>query len=330
MADTEYHNVATNEKNSLNEEENKVAVFPQNNKRSRRRGCRETCKVILMAEYEDVRKPTFWRAILAEFIGVALLVMFAIASGMSDEKAHPNGLVFVCLESGIFIAVIIGNLVHISGGHVNPAVSLGFAIAGDISWIRFILYTVAHIVGSIAGAAIIRVVAPANMYGNFGVIAPGPGVSDVHAMMMELIITFFLMFSILAAVDSGRKDSIGSVPLHVGLAVCVNMFVAINISGAAMNPIRAFGPAVITGDWTSHWAYWIGPLGGAALGALAYDKVFSTRIATKGLYKFCLRRSSRDADRSSEHLSNTALNNDDKETFIEMNEKEIKSEVDAE
>lgn len=77
-------------------------------------------------------------------------------------------------------------------------------------------------------------------------------------------------------------------------------------------------------------AYWIGPLGGAALGALAYDKVFSTRIATKGLYKFCLRRSSRDADRSSEHLSNTALNNDDKETFIEMNEKEIKSEVDAE
>ena len=228
MAETEYHNVATNEKNSLNEEDNQVAIFPQNNER-RRRGCLETFKVILMAEYEDVRKPAFWRAVIAEFIGVALLVMFAIAASLSDENGKPNDLVFICLESGLFIAVIIGSLVHISGGHVNPAVSLGFAITGDISWIRFVLYTVAHIVGSIAGAAIIRVVAPANMYGNFGVIAPGPGVSDVHAMMMELMITFFLMFSILAAADSGRKDSIGSVPLHIGLAVCVNMFVAVSI-----------------------------------------------------------------------------------------------------
>lgn len=328
MADTEYSNVPTNDKASLNEEESQIAVLPEKSGKARRRRCAETCKVILMAEFEDMRKPTFWRAVGAEFLGVALLVMFAIAASMRDENANPNGLVFVCLESGLFIAVIIGNLVHISGGHVNPAVSLGFAITGDISWIRFVFYTIAHIIGSIAGAAIIRVVAPSNMYGAFGVIAPGAQVTDVHAMMMELIITFFLMFSILAAVDGGRKDSIGSVPLHIGLAVCINMFVAINISGAAMNPARAFGPAVISGVWTAQWAYWVGPLGGAAVGALAYDKIFSTRVAKKGLYKFCLRRSSRDG--SPTHVSTRSLNKNDKEAFIEMNEKDIKGEVDAE
>ncbi|XP_029641699.1 aquaporin-like isoform X2 [Octopus sinensis] len=247
-------------------------------------------KVFLMRELEDVKQPTFWQAVLAEFLGVALLVCFAVASGMSNENSPPNGLLFACISSGFFIAIIIGSLVHISGAHVNPAVSLAFAIIGDISWIRFIFYSMSQMLGSIAGAAYIRIITPSNMHGNLGVLTPGPGVSDLQAMLVEMLITFLLIFGILAAVDKGRKDSIGSVPLHVGLIVSVNLFAAINITGGAMNPCRAFGPAVITGVWTAHWAYWIGPLTGSIIGSVLYDKVFSTRKTDSLSYRCCLRK----------------------------------------
>eukprot|EP00106_Octopus_bimaculoides_P019857 XP_014787299.1 PREDICTED: aquaporin AQPAn.G-like [Octopus bimaculoides] len=189
----------------------------------------ENCKKFLMEEIEDIKQPVFWRAVMAEFLGTAFLVCFAVAAGMSDESSSPNGLLFPCIESGIFITIIIGTLGHISGGHVNPAVSLGFAIVGEISWIRCILYTLSQMLGAIVGAAIIRTVAPSSMYRSFGVVGPGLGVSDVHAMIMELLITFLLLFGILAAVDKGRKDSIGSVPLHIGLIVSLNMFAAAGV-----------------------------------------------------------------------------------------------------
>eukprot|EP00106_Octopus_bimaculoides_P019858 XP_014787300.1 PREDICTED: lens fiber major intrinsic protein-like [Octopus bimaculoides] len=187
-------------------------------------------KIFLMREIEDVRQPTFWQAAIAEFLGVTLLVCFAVASGMSDKDSPPNGLLFACISSGFFIAIIIGSLVHVSGAHVNPAVSLAFAIIGEISWIRCIFYSLTQILGSVAGAAIIRIVTPSNMHRNFGVLTPGPGVSDLQAMLMEMLITFVLIFGILAAVDKGRKDSIGSVPLHVGLIVSVNLFAAVSIA----------------------------------------------------------------------------------------------------
>ncbi|CAI9727836.1 aquaporinaquaporin-like-like [Octopus vulgaris] len=250
----------------------------------------ENCKRFLMEEIEDIKQPVFWRAVIAEFLGTAFLVCFAVGANMNDENAPPNGLLFPCIESGIFITIIIGTLGHISGGHVNPAVSLGFAIVGDISWIRCIFYTLAQMLGAVVGAAVIRTVAPSTMYQTFGVVGPGPGVSDVHAMIMELLITFLLLFGILAAVDKGRKDSIGSVPLHIGLIVSLNMFAAINITGGAMNPCRAFGPAVITGVWTAHWAYWIGPLTGSIIGSVLYDKVFSTRKTDSLSYRCCLRK----------------------------------------
>ncbi|GAB1603452.1 aquaporin-like isoform X1 [Argonauta hians] len=258
----------------------------------------ENCKRFLMEEIEDIKNPSFWRAVLAEFLGVTFLVCFGVATNISDENAPPNSLLFPCLESGFFIAIIIGTLGHISGGHVNPAVSLGFAIVREISWIRFICYTLAQTLGSIVGAAIIRTIAPSTMHGHFGVTVPGAGVSDVHAMLMELLITSILLFGILAAVDEGRKDSIGSVPLHIGLIVSVNMFAAINISGGAMNPSRAFGPALIAGNWKGHWAYWVGPLTGSIIGSVLYDKVFSTRKADSINYNCCLRTRDKKVDAS--------------------------------
>ncbi|KAK3800258.1 hypothetical protein RRG08_018868 [Elysia crispata] len=214
----------------------------------------------------------------------------------------------VAIAVGFFLSVLISALANVSGGHVNPCISLAFFITGhctlgsflhhwslhvrQVSHVnpcislaffitghctlgRLLVYSIFQAMGAVAGTGLLKAIAPSGHLGSLGVIQPTPGVSDSQAVLAEMMITFLLTFNTVAMIDSKRSDVQGSIPLQVGLTVAVNIFFANTISGACMNPARALGPAVVTGNYSRLQIYWTGPFLGAVIGGVLYDVFFS-------------------------------------------------------
>ncbi|XP_059149037.1 aquaporin-like [Physella acuta] len=227
-------------------------------------------------ELTDLKSLGLWRGAMAEFIGCLFLNMFTIKFGMVAGVTHLQ----VALGCGFFFAVIITALSTVSGGHVNPAVSIGFLVTGHITVVRFIVYTVFQTCGGLTGVALLKVVIPESMHGNLGIIKIGKECTLGMAVGSEIYVTFFLMFVVMAMIDSGRKDVQGSIPFMVGLTVTINIFYGETLSGGIMNPVRNFAPALIKGDLENIWVYWVGPMIGGVIGSLTYDLVFATSPGT--------------------------------------------------
>ncbi|XP_060075948.1 aquaporin-4-like [Ylistrum balloti] len=231
-------------------------------------------------EIEDLKSPDLWRATCAEWLGLALVTLFAAGTGLHHEgipSSAPSS-VNIALEAGFMIGCLVTVFGTVSGGHVNPSITIGFAVTREITFARSLLYILAQSFGGICGAGLLYLLTPIGMQkGSFGLILPGKDVTDVQALFAEALIGFFLLFGTFAVIDKGRNDLQGSVPLMIGLMVSINVFFAFNISGGCMNPARNLGPAVITGRLDKIWLYWVGPLVGGAIGALLYDKIFSTK-----------------------------------------------------
>ena len=182
-------------------------------------------------ESSDLKSRGLWKAAAAELLGTLMLVLFGSGAGIFDP-AHPHtapSSVHVALEPGFYIAVIVTVLGNVSGGHVNPAISIGFVVTREITIVRFVVYVVAQTTGGIAGAGLLFLMTPASLkQGSFGVISPGVGVTDGQAVICEFTITFLLLFGTFAMIDSGRTDIHGSVPLMIGFIVCINVFFAVS------------------------------------------------------------------------------------------------------
>ncbi|BFZ06225.1 hypothetical protein BsWGS_09264 [Bradybaena similaris] len=231
---------------------------------------------IVTNELLDIKSIKMWRGAVAEFLGTGLLAIFTIGMGLKKEGEPGPPLLQAALGCGFFIAAIVSSLSNVSGAHLNPAVSIAFLVTRQISFTRFVVYTVFQTTGAVAGAGLLKVILPTMYVGNLGLTAPGPGITQYEALGIEILITFFFLFVILSLVDPGRDDLAGSVPLMVGLTLFANVLFAANLSGASMNPARAFGPAMILGNYEHQWVYWAGPLAGAVIGSLTYDWFFST------------------------------------------------------
>eukprot|EP00105_Crassostrea_gigas_P024763 XP_011445129.1 PREDICTED: aquaporin-4 isoform X2 [Crassostrea gigas] len=216
---------------------------------------------LFQREVKDVKSLDLWRACLAEFLGTGLLCFMAVGAGLAPEGSPPVSSVHIALEAGFFIAAIITTLNTVSGGHVNPAISLGFLLTGHIGLVRCFLYITSQTVGAIAGCGLLLALTPENLQqGSFGVIAPGPNVTATQALGAEVVITFLLDFSTFSFVDNGRHDLSGSVPFIIGIIVSLNIFAMV---------------------------YWVGPMVGGGLGAVLYDKLFSTKVC-KSRLKSCV------------------------------------------
>ena len=170
------------------------------------------------------------------------------------------GLVF-----GLVVAAMIFSLGHISGAHINPAVTLGFALARHFPWKMTPLYWGSQLLGATAACLVLR-----SLFGNvadMGATLPGAEVWVVAAF--EALLTFFLMFVIMAMATDVRAVGTAAA-LAIGATVALEATFGGPISGASMNPARSFGPALVSGNWTAHWAYWVGPNVGAAVAAFTY------------------------------------------------------------
>jgi len=172
---------------------------------------------------------------------------------------------------------------HISGGHLNPAVTLAMLATGRIGLIKSLLYIVAQCLGAIAGAGILKSLTPDSLHHSLGQTTVNPQLNPVQGFGVEFLITFVLVFVIFAVTDDNRSDITGSVPLIIGLTVSTCHLFAIPYTGSSMNSARAIGPAVISGTWENHWVYWLGPCGGGVAAGILYHTVFAAKRRTSNI-----------------------------------------------
>jgi aquaporin TIP len=220
------------------------------------------------------------KAYIAEFISTLLFVFAGVGSAIAysklteDKALDPAGLVGVaiCHAFALFVAVSVG--ANISGGHVNPAVTFGLAVGGQITILTGIFYWIAQLVGAIVACFLLKFVTGGLATPIHGVAA---GVGAIEGVVMEIIITFALVYTVYATAADPKKGSLGTIaPIAIGFIVGANILAAGPFSGGSMNPARSFGPAVASGDFSGHWIYWVGPLIGGGLAGVVYGYVFIT------------------------------------------------------
>jgi MIP family channel proteins len=207
------------------------------------------------------------RALAAEFVGTFALVFAGCGAIMVNaQTGGALGQVGIAITFGLVIAAMIYATGHVSGAHLNPAVTLAFALTRHFPWREVPVYWAAQCAGAIAAAGILR--------GSLGDIANVgatlPSGSDGQAFLWELLLTFFLMFVITSVATDTR--AVGeAAAIAIGGTVGLDAMFGGPITGASMNPARSLGPAIASGEFSSLWLYLLAPAVGAALGALTYQ-----------------------------------------------------------
>ncbi|PQQ00656.1 aquaporin protein 6 [Prunus yedoensis var. nudiflora] len=225
-------------------------------------------------------QPDALKAALAEFISVLIFVFAGEGSGMAfnkltnDASTTPAGLIAAALAHAFALFVAVSIAANISGGHVNPAVTFGLFIGGNISLIRSILYWIAQLLGAVIACLLLKFATGGLETSAFSLSS---GVSVWNAVVLEIVITFGLVYTVYATAVDPKKGNIGILaPIAIGFIVGANILVAGAFDGASMNPAVSFGPAVVCWTWDNHWVYWLGPFLGAAIAALIYDLIYIT------------------------------------------------------
>ncbi|CAN1238980.1 Aquaporin TIP4-1 [Linum grandiflorum] len=235
---------------------------------------------IALGCYSEATKPDCIKALIVEFIVTFLFVFAGVGSAMAAgnyyklEGGALAGLMFVAVAHAFVVAVMI-SAGHISGGHLNPAVTIGLLFGGHITVVRSLLYWISQLLASSSACFLLS-------YLTGGLETPvhtlASGVGYGQGIVWEILLTFSLLFTVYATMVDPKKGSLdGFGPLLTGLVVGANIMVGGPFSGASMNPARSFGPALVAGVWTDHWVYWVGPLLGGGLAGFVYENLFIVR-----------------------------------------------------
>jgi len=210
-------------------------------------------------DFDDPSKE--WRRLFSELLGTFALVLVAAGGGLLHAKGQIS-LAAAVVAPGLMVMAIILFMGAISGAHLNPAVSLAFALRGDFPWKRVPGYIIIQLIGATLAALFLRWV-----FGNvehLGATLPGPGYQDWQALLMEIVLTLLLVSVILGTASAAQN--VGPIAaLGVGGYIALAGLWAAPVSGVSMNPARSFGPALVSGYWTSYWVYVVGPITGALI-----------------------------------------------------------------
>ncbi|XP_068090865.1 aquaporin-4-like [Hyperolius riggenbachi] len=228
-----------------------------------------------MVAFKGVWTQSFWKAVSVEFVGSLLFVFIGLGSTVnwtSADSPQPADLVLISLCFGYGIVTMVHCFGHISGAHINPAVTIAFVCTRKITLAKSVFYIIAQCLGSILGAGVLYLITPRDIIGNLGATMINDRLSIGHGLLIELIITFQLVFTIYASCDPKNQGMIPA--LAIGISVGFGHLFAINYTGASMNPARSLGPAVIVWKWDNHWIYWVGPIIGAIAAAAAYEYIY--------------------------------------------------------
>jgi MIP family channel proteins len=221
-------------------------------------------------------------AAIAELVGTFLLVFGGTAVAVGAILARPTAgpaydSLAVALAFGLALAAVVAAVGHVSGAHVNPAVTLGMAATKKFPWQYTPHYVGAQLVGAVLAALATWVTfggAGARGEAKLAATYPAQGVGDLQAFVVEVLITFILVFVVMAVATDQRAPA-AIAPIAVGFALAVGVFIAGPVTGGSVNPARSLGPMIVAGDLTSFWLYILGPIIGGVLGALLYDRTMA-------------------------------------------------------
>ncbi|GCF11377.1 aquaporin [Dictyobacter arantiisoli] len=217
-------------------------------------------------------------AIVAEFVGCFLFVFIGAGSIIANTWTQDSvGLMGIAAAHGLALGILITIFGATSGGHFNPAVTVALLVAHRIKALLALAYLLAQLLGATLGAFLLRVTFPVSIWKAAQLGTPGlsTGISPQAGVVVEALLTFFLLLAIYGTAIDTRAPKLGG--FAIGLTVMVGILGAGVLTGGAMNPARAFGPALASGDWNNHIVYWIGPLVGAILAAFLYEYVILPR-----------------------------------------------------
>jgi aquaporin TIP len=220
---------------------------------------------LVASRFVDV---SLFRRGVAEFVGTFTLIFIGGGAGIVSH----SDIVAIALANGLAIGIMVSNLGHISGGHFNPAITLGFVATRRIKLQIAVSYWVFQLLGAVSAAFILRY-----LFTQLAVklgAAPVPHTTDAKALVLEGIMTFFLVWAVWATAVDERGAFKAIAGLAIGLTIAIDVFVGGPVTGAAMNPARAFGPELAGNIWTGWWIYWVGPGIGALIAALGYEYLY--------------------------------------------------------
>jgi aquaporin TIP len=218
---------------------------------------------------------------IAEFIGAFALIFVGAGAIMSAAGAHDPTLVGVALAHGLVIAVMVSAVGHISGGHFNPAVTLGFLVTRRIDPVLALVYWAAQFAGAVIAALLLRWIFPGSVQDATDLGAPllNGSISSGAGLVVEAILTFFLVWVIFASAADPRGTFKSIAGLAIGFTITLDILIGGPLTGAAMNPARAFGPELVHGEWSNAWIWYLGPALGGVVAALLYEWLYLRPLA---------------------------------------------------
>lgn len=229
-----------------------------------------------------MNRPWF-KPFLAEAIGTFALIFFGAGSIIMDAYTGGGvGLVGIALAHGVALAVVITATAHISGGHINPAVTIGVWVGRKIETRMALVYIAAQLLGAVIAAAFL-----AGLYPPAAVDAASLGTpmlaSDITVgtgIVIEAILTFFLVFTVFGTAVDSRAPNLGG--WAIGLVLVFAILAGGPLTGASLNPARTFGPALVGMHWAGHIVYWVGPILGGIVAAGVYSRLLMPKPDSAG------------------------------------------------
>jgi aquaporin Z len=215
------------------------------------------------------------KAAVAEFVATFALIFVGAGASVLASSGSLD-LLGVALAHGLVLAIMVSVVGHISGGHVNPAVTIGLWTAGKVPTARAAVYVVAQLLGAVIGALLLRYVVGGEAFEVAGGGAPalGPGISVGKGIVIEAILTFFLVFAVFGTAVDVRGPWNKTAGFTIGLVIAFDILAFGPYTGAAMNPARWFGPALVAGTWSDAIVWIVGPIAGGIIAAVLYATVF--------------------------------------------------------
>lgn len=213
-----------------------------------------------------------WNKYLAEAVSSFALVFVAAGAVLANAQTGGSlGTLGIALATGLTLAAVMYCSMHISGAHVNPAVTISLWATGHVKLLQAIGYVISQLVGAVIAALFLKaifggVISPQYFLGDATLAA---GVTPGMGILVEAILTFFLVWTFFATVIDKKAVS-GFGALMVGFVLAVGIMFAGGITMGALNPARSFGPALVTSHWAGHYVYWVGPIVGALVAGFVY------------------------------------------------------------
>jgi MIP family channel proteins len=215
--------------------------------------------------------------LLVEFLGTLALVLFSAGALCADQFLRSInqagiGPLGTALAYGLTFGALVAAVGNISGGHFNPAVTIAFWVTRRLNLFDTLSYWIAQLAGALAAAYLLRFILPEETWRAVALGTPdlAGGLTRAPAMLIEGLMTFFLVLAFFAVTVPVRSSG-ATAGLSIAFTVTVATLFGAPFTGAAMNPARAFGPALASHHWTNHGVYWIGPLAGAMLAGVLFD-----------------------------------------------------------